>query len=98
MKGEGAIVFLIIFVVVLGLTIWLYPTLPPGQQIYNMLNVPQTTYPVLGIPATTLIIAVFNGVIYGFIVWLIFTIARRASKPKVQTQPAPQQVQVLVNK
>jgi hypothetical protein len=59
----------------LGIFITLGNTsLPPGSTIYRMLNVPSVDYPVLGIPATTLIISVFNGVVYGFVVWLVFTI------------------------
>ncbi|OGD55347.1 hypothetical protein A3K78_07025 [Candidatus Bathyarchaeota archaeon RBG_13_52_12] len=70
---KGAIVFLVVFV--LGVIITLGNTsLPPGSTIYGMLNVPSTNYPVLGIPATTLIISVINGVVYGFIAWLAFTI------------------------
>jgi hypothetical protein len=64
--------------------------LPPGAQIYNALNVPATDYQVLGVPATTLIIAVFNGVIYGIIAWLIYTIADRARKSKRQEQQQSQ--------
>jgi hypothetical protein len=48
---------------------------------------------VLGIQATTLIVAVFNGVIYGIIAWLVYTVADRAMKPKKQkpqTQPQSQ--------
>jgi large-conductance mechanosensitive channel len=94
MKGEGAIVFLVIFVIGVVVTIY-YPTLPPGMQIYALLNVPSVTYPILGIAATTLIEAVFNGVVYGVIVWLIFTILRRASRPKqkMQQQQQTQQTQ-----
>ena len=70
---KGAIVFLVVFA--LGVLITLGNTsLPPGNTIYGMLNVPNLTYPVLGIPATTLIISVFNGVVYGFVAWLAFSI------------------------
>jgi hypothetical protein len=70
---KGAIVFLVVFV--LGVLVTLGNTsLPPGKTIYGMLNVPSTNYPVLGIPATTLIISVLNGVVYGFVAWLAFTI------------------------
>jgi hypothetical protein len=70
---KGAIVFLIVFV--LGLYVTLEnPTLPPGQQIYDMLNVPDTNYPVLGISLTTLAISILNGVVYGFVVWLVCSI------------------------
>jgi di/tricarboxylate transporter len=77
MRGVGAIVFLVAFFATLAATL-AYPTIPPGPQLYNLLNVPTTDYPVLGIPATTLIIAVFNGVVYGIIAWLIYTGLNRA--------------------
>jgi di/tricarboxylate transporter len=73
---RGAIVFLVVFFAVLVATL-AYPSMPPGPQLYNLLNVPTTDYPVLGIPATTLVIAVFNGVVYGIIAWLVFTIAQK---------------------
>ncbi len=76
MKGEGAIVFLIVFFIVLFATLAM-PSIPPGQALYGLLGVPETDYPVLGIPVTTLVIAIFNGVVYGFIAWLIFTFGRR---------------------
>jgi len=77
---RGAIVFLIAFFTMLAASI-AYPNMPPGRQIYDSLNVPDTDYLVLGIPATTLIIAVFNAVIYGITAWIIYTIAEKARKP-----------------
>jgi di/tricarboxylate transporter len=76
---RGVLVFLAVFFAVLVATI-AYPSMPPGPQLYSLLNVPTTDYPVLGIPATTLVIAVFNGVVYGIIAWLAFTIAQRTRK------------------
>jgi ABC-type xylose transport system permease subunit len=84
MKGEGAIVFLIAFFVVLIIT-FAYPEMPPGRQIYSALGTPDTDYLVAGIPATTLIIAIFNGIIYGVIVWLIFTFGIRAIRRRRST-------------
>jgi len=75
---KGALVFLIVFfgalVVCLG-NAWI----PPGRTIYGVLNIPETAYPVLGVPATTLTIAVFNGIVYGVVVWVIYslTLGRR---------------------
>jgi hypothetical protein len=89
---RGAIVFLAAFFLVLLATL-AYPDLPPGRQIYNALNVPSTDYLVLGIPATTLIVAVFNGIVYGIIAWLIYTVAERAMKPKKQKPQTRQQSQ-----
>lgn len=74
---RGAIIFiaafLIFFVVTLG-----YQNLPPGQVIYDAVNLPGTIdYQVLGLQAQELIIAVFNGVIYGIIIWLIYALAEK---------------------
>jgi hypothetical protein len=81
---KGALVFIavlvIVFLISLGVT-----TIPPGQQLYNMLKLPSsvTTYKVAGaIYGDVLIKAIFNGVIYGFIVWLIFTILTYAFRKK----------------
>ena len=84
---KGAIVFLAVFAVVflisLGVT-----SIPPGQQLYGMLNLPieTTTYQVGGaIYGDVLIKAIFNAVFYGFIVWLAFTILTyRSRKEKAQ--------------
>ena len=84
---KGALVFLAVFIIFLAATL-AYTDLPPGKQIYDALNVPTTDYPILGIQATTLIEAVFNGVIYGVIAWIIYSIAARATRSK---QPAKTQ-------
>ena len=79
---RGAIVFLIAFAIFLVATI-AYPNLPPAPQIYSAAGLPATDYPVGGtIGATALILAVFNGVVYGVIIWLIFSLANMVLKPK----------------
>ena len=94
---RGAIVFLAVFAVVflisLGVT-----SIPPGQQLYDLLNLPieTTTYKVGGaIYGDVLIKAIFNAVIYGFIVWLVFTILTYRSR-KAKTQNIQQNVNVNV--
>ena len=79
---KGALVFVIVFVVLLAATL-AYPSMPPGRQLYDMLGTQETDYLVLGIPLTTLVVAIFNGVIYGIIGWLIYTFAEKARKRKV---------------
>lgn len=76
---KGALVFLASFVVFLVITL-VYPVLPPGIQIYSALGIAQSSYPVVGIPVTTLACAVFNGVIYGVIIWIIYSLATRGKK------------------
>ena len=79
MKGEGAIVFLVVFFAMLLVTV-ASPSIPPGKQLYGLIGVPETDYAVLGIPASKLVYAVFNGVVYGVVVWLVFTLVKRARK------------------
>lgn len=69
---RGAIIFLAAFLIFLVVTLG-YQELPPGKLIYDALGLPETVdYDVLGLNATVLIIAIFNGVIYGVIIWFIF--------------------------
>ena len=69
----GAIIFLVAFFVSALITMSM-PTLPPAEMIVNALSIPFTNYPVLGIPTWQLIRMILNGVVYGFIVWLAFTL------------------------
>ena len=73
---KGAIVFLTVFIIFLVATLG-YPAIPPGKALYQLLGVPETEYPVLGIPATLLVQAIFNGVVYGVIAWLIFSLTMK---------------------
>ena len=80
---KGAIVFLIVFAILVVATLG-NTSIPPGQAIYNAV-LPGTEaasgYLVGGqVDAITALIAVFNGVIYGFIAWLIFTIVMMFTK------------------
>ncbi len=81
---KGAIVFLVVFAIVVVITLG-NTSIPPGQNLYNIV-LPNTQaasgYFVAGssIDAVTAIIAVFNGVIYGFVAWLIFTLVTWGSK------------------
>ena len=70
---KGALVFLAVFAVLLVVTLG-YPTLPFGQQIYYAIGGLNVNYPIAGIPVSTLVPAVFNGVVYGVIVWIIYSV------------------------
>ena len=72
MKGMGAIVFLVVFVLFLLLTLGV-PDFPVGRQLYGLFGVPESDYPVLGIGVTTLVSGILNGVVYGLIAWLVYT-------------------------
>ncbi|MEM2971366.1 MAG: hypothetical protein QW270_02955 [Candidatus Bathyarchaeia archaeon] len=81
MKGQGAITFLTVFFAVLIASLAVQG-IPPGKALYGLLRIPETDYPIFGIPTTVLVTAVFNGVIYGVIVWLIFTFGTAVTKRK----------------
>ncbi len=92
---KGAIVFLVVFAVVVVITLG-NTSIPPGKLIYDSV-LPNTEaasgYLVGGrVDAVTAIIAVFNGVIYGFIAWLIFTLLMMGKKKE-----KPQNIQQVVN-
>jgi hypothetical protein len=81
---RGAIIFVAAFLLFLVVTFG-YQELPPGKAIYDAIVGAETTYEVVGFSATVLIAAVFNGVIYGVIIWLIYTLAEKAGLiPKKQ--------------
>jgi len=81
---RGAIIFVAAFLIFLVITLG-YQDLPPGKMIYDAIVGTETEYEVLGLPATQLIAAIFNGVIYGVIIWLIYTLAEKAGLiPKKQ--------------
>lgn len=82
MKGEGAIVFLIAFVIFIAIT-FAYPELPLGNMISDAMGI-DSSIMWSGFVLRTLLSAIFNGVIYGVIIWLIFTFARRTTRSKAQ--------------
>ena len=91
---KGAIVFLVVFAILVFITIS-NTSIPPGKAIYQAL-LPNTEaasgYLVGGtVDAVTLIISVFNGVIYGFVAWLVFTLGTMGRKKQ------PQNIQQVVN-
>lgn len=73
---RGAIIFVIAFFIFLAVTL-AYQDFPPAKAIYDAVVGVEADYEVLGIPATQLIVAVFNGAIYGIIIWLIYTLAEK---------------------
>ena len=95
---KGALIFLAVFAIAVILTLG-NTAIPPGQMIYNAV-LPGTEaaagYLINGVDAITVIIAVFNGVIYGFIAWLIFTIIMAATG-KNKEKHINQTVHVNVN-
>jgi len=76
MKGEGAIVFIIAFIIFLAATL-AYSALPPGNAISDAMGI-DPTIEWGGFNVKMLLSAIFNGAIFGIIVWLIFTFGKKA--------------------
>jgi large-conductance mechanosensitive channel len=76
---RGAVIFLAVFAIALLVTLT-YPDIPPGKSIYTAIGARETDEEIQGFGVTALVIAVFNGVIYGFIVWLIADIVGKVTK------------------
>ena len=51
-----------------------YPDLPPGRQIYDTAVGQDSDYMVSGMTVTSLAIGVFNGVVWGFIIYIVYWI------------------------
>jgi len=75
---KGAIVFVICFLIFLLVTL-VYAELPPGNAICDALGI-DPTVEWSGFPVKTLVSAILNGVVYGVIAWLIFTVAKKVSQ------------------
>jgi len=92
---KGAIVFLVVFAIVVVITLG-NTNIPPGKLIYDAVlpNTEAASGYLIGgtVNAVTAIISVFNGVIYGFIAWLIFTVLMMGKKKE-----KPQNVQQVVD-
>lgn len=80
---KGAIVFLVVFAIVVVITLG-DTNIPPGKLIYDAVlpNTEAASGYLIGgtVNAVTAIIAVFNGVIYAFIAWLIFSLVMMGRK------------------
>ena len=68
---KGAIVFLAAFLLFLAISLG-YSDLPPGRQIYDAAVGTESDFEVSGTPITLLAIGIFNGVVYGVIIYIVF--------------------------
>lgn len=82
---KGALVFLIVFAIGVAISL-ASPGIPPGSQIYYAVGGVDIDYPILGIPVATLVPACFNGIIYGIIVWIIYSVVFGRGKDQQQIQ------------
>jgi len=73
-------VFITAFIIFLVITL-AYAEMPLGNMISDAMGI-DPTIEWSGFLVRTLLSAIFNGVIYGVIIWLIYTFIEKARKPK----------------
>lgn len=77
-----ALVFVVSLMVFLILTV-VFPILPPGQIIFEILGNSHSEYIVVGIPAEVLLSGLINGLIWGVIIILVYSYFKGPEKGKV---------------
>ena len=93
----GAVIFVVFFLLSFLVTL-AFPDLPVAPWVLGYIGIPHVEYEIRGYPAWLLMRSIVNGVVYGFISWLIFSIAnlawravterRRAGAPKAREHGA----------
>lgn len=71
----GAAIFLIFFILFTLLS--LVMNIPPGIYAHELFNIPPSEY-------SSLINGIMNGVVYGVLIWLVYSILRRPKKEQRQ--------------
>jgi len=78
----SVLVFIGSFLFLFGITI-IFPEIPPGQIICDILGNSQTNYPIMGIAGEVLVAGIINGLIFGVIIAILFSYFRGPPKGKV---------------
>jgi len=74
MKAVGVAIFVIAFFIICLVTFAL-PGLPPGKEVAGFLGISLVDIPASGIPTATLLVGLFNGMVYGVAALLVFGLA-----------------------
>jgi hypothetical protein len=92
MKGAGVAVFIIALLIFMGVTLVVYPNLPPGmilQETMLSYGVPGLSSPILGFSGESFLNGILNGVFWGVLFLIVFILGRRASREKIVMIPVP---------
>lgn len=69
------------FGLLIALTL-IVPSFPPGEFLYNLLEMPQMTQSVFGISVATLLYGVINGFLWGFVAAAVYALSHRISESR----------------
>lgn len=91
---KGVSVFFAVFIIVLVISFG-YSGIPPGQQIYDVIGGTDSNYLILGLSVATLVPAIFNGVVFGAIIWAIYSLSTPSKQKKEEVRDQTKQRQIL---
>lgn len=75
----AAVIFIVSVLLLFGITI-IVPTLPPGEIVYGFLGIPEITSPISGVSGVVFVNAIINGLFWGTIILMIYSLCSRNSK------------------
>ncbi len=75
MKAEGAMIFLVVFFVALLVTYYMFD-LFPGRELAGFLGISVADSAGTGVRTNTLLVGLFNGIVYGATALLVYSLAR----------------------
>lgn len=78
----GALVFVTSFLFFF-ITTMMFPNVPPGQTICDVLGNSETTHSIAGVSGDLLVASMINGLIWGVIIVIFFSYLRGPSKGKI---------------
>ncbi len=82
------LVFAISFFLILILTI-IFPVLPPGEAIYNLLGISLTSWSIMGLSGLNLVFGLINGLFWGVLILVFFIVISHTSKDNLPPMPTP---------
>lgn len=74
------VVFVASFVVFFSATFSIFPSLPPGQLIFDIFGNPQADYMLFGVSAELVVSAIMNGILWSAIIVLTYSYLKGPSK------------------
>jgi len=78
----GVLVFVASFLFLFIISL-IFPNMPPGQILFDVLGNSETTYLIAGVSEEILLAAMINGLVWGVIIVIVYSFLRGPQKQKV---------------
>ena len=77
------VVFVASFILLFSATFAMFPSMPPGQLIFEVFGNPEADYIIFGVSAELLVSAILNGIVWSVIIVLAYSYWKGPSKANV---------------